>query len=671
MEVPIGKAAGGPFATAVTFDLHCSSSISSLLRQVAEAHERELEAVRSQMRTELEGVWKERLSMAPVSNQALSSNGNGDDQVPHSGFTSPREPPAPPGVQQPQQETPAEPPVPPKRKRRSFAASEGFNDGLALIKGWKTDNTNIYMNPRKPPKKYGWVRTQARWLVHNQFFDALCATMIVVSAALLGLQVSYVGETRANPENLPATYDIINRWFTGYFLVELLLRIVAEGHGFLRGRERFWNVFDVVVVSSDVVDTIVGFATEAGGQSQTKVLRVLRVARITRAIRVVRMVRFFRELRMMVFSVLMSGGSLVWSMLLFFVILYMFGMYFCQMVLYHLSDNNFQPAGRLSQTDVDHLLEDWGSLPHGWYTLFRCMTGGISWGDVAKPLINIHWVHLLALVLFMFFTIFVVTNIITGIFVDTAIQSAQSDRDQVIQDQMHAKNSAVKMMQEVFLDVDEDGSGMISFQEFDKLLKEKEEVRVYLSSLGLDVDEALGLFKLLDTDGSETVGIEEFVHGCMRLKGGAKSIDLATLMYENKRLMERFENFFQFVKDNFYRLEEFEGRVENSLEVLSSNPDGLAAPVRSQVLALMGSSRGPLVLPSSPPQRASAPASQPHHHNYSYVQAGGDTPVEDDSRADGSSTPMRSSTANTGKEAVDKLFTGNASRAPHLSANAL
>merc|ERR1712046_392970 len=43
------------------------------------------------------------------------------------------------------------------------------------------------------------------------------------------------------------------------------------------------------------------------------------------------------------------------------------------------------------------------------------------------------------------------------------------------------------------------------------------------------------LFKLLDLDGSDEIDAEEFVNGCMRLHGLAKSIDLATFMFDYKK----------------------------------------------------------------------------------------------------------------------------------------
>merc|ERR1719321_1048174 len=64
---------------------------------------------------------------------------------------------------------------------------------------------------------------------------------------------------------------------------------------------------------------------------------------------------------------------------------------------------------------------------------------------------------------------------------------------------------------------------------------------MYFESVDLDVAEAKGLFKLLDRNGNGVVEAEEFVLGCLRLRGNAKAIDLATLMYENRRAFRRIE----------------------------------------------------------------------------------------------------------------------------------
>jgi len=54
----------------------------------------------------------------------------------------------------------------------------------------------------------------------------------------------------------------------------------------------------------------------------------------------------------------------------------------------------------------------------------------------------------------------------------------------------------------------------------------------YFNALEVDCTEARSLFTLLDVDRSGVVNFDEFLHGCEKLKGDAKSIDIALLHYE-------------------------------------------------------------------------------------------------------------------------------------------
>merc|ERR1712032_240522 len=79
------------------------------------------------------------------------------------------------------------------------------------------------------------------------------------------------------------------------------------------------------------------------------------------------------------------------------------------------------------------------------------------------------------------------------------------------------------------------GSGTLSWEKFQRHLRNPE-VMAYFASLDLDVSNAHRLFRLLDTNNNNEVGVREFLDGCMRLKGEAKSIDVNMLVYEIKRL---------------------------------------------------------------------------------------------------------------------------------------
>merc|ERR1712046_305116 len=124
-------------------------------------------------------------------------------------------------------------------------------------------------------------------------------------------------------------------------------------------------------------------------------------------------------------------------------------------------------------------------------------------------------------------------NIITGLFVDQAIQSAKLESEAVIQANLKESSSAANALRKIFETAELDEKGTMDWSAFDKLNR-NERTRAHLASLGLQVHEARGLFRLLDTRNLKRINLDAFILGCMKLKAG---VNVATLMYENKKLM--------------------------------------------------------------------------------------------------------------------------------------
>jgi len=80
----------------------------------------------------------------------------------------------------------------------------------------------------------------------------------------------------------------------------------------------------------------------------------------------------------------------------------------------------------------------------------------------------------------------------------------------------------------------------------------------YFKAIDLDPSEAMGIFSLLDADGSGSVDREEIVHGCLRLRGSAKALELGLLAHETNRMNERICAHHAFVES---RLLEISGQL--------------------------------------------------------------------------------------------------------------
>jgi len=111
-----------------------------------------------------------------------------------------------------------------------------------------------------------------------------------------------------------------------------------------------------------------------------------------------------------------------------------------------------------------------------------------------------------------------------------------------------ASGNTPKKIKDFFAEADNDNSGKLSLGEFEDHLQNPK-VAAFFTSLELDVSRAHRLFHLLDTDGSNEVGFDEFLDGCLRLKGPAKSLDVNMLVYETEKLQRQMAKIIEEVEN--------------------------------------------------------------------------------------------------------------------------
>lgn len=129
---------------------------------------------------------------------------------------------------------------------------------------------------------------------------------------------------------------------------------------------------------------------------------------------------------------------------------------------------------------------------------------------------------------------------ITGLCCDYAIQNAVSDRDDAIRAQIRDKENWKEQFKSMFRSIDDDNSGEITDHELREILQD-EEFQAYLAHLNVSVDDALDMLDIFDKDGDGTVSIDEFVMGCMRVKGQAKTMDIMRVRNDIEVVREKVE----------------------------------------------------------------------------------------------------------------------------------
>jgi hypothetical protein len=144
-------------------------------------------------------------------------------------------------------------------------------------------------------------------------------------------------------------------------------------------------------------------------------------------------------------------------------------------------------------------------------------------------------VYGLCLTLYVLLSILGILNIVTGMFVERASNISKIDRDFAISDEIHKMEADIQESVLLFQEMDKDRAGKVDVNTFMEFLTH-ERVIAYFATLDIDVTDRERLQFLFDVDADGRVGLEEFVIGCVRLRGSAKKSDLLSVSMDMQRL---------------------------------------------------------------------------------------------------------------------------------------
>merc|ERR1712039_201599 len=166
--------------------------------------------------------------------------------------------------------------------------------------------------------------------------------------------------------------------------------------------------------------------------------------------------------------------------------MYVVGVFITQIVCDH-------RTGIDNSQDVEKdLVTYWGTLGNSVLSLYMAVTGGVDWADVVDPLKDEISIFLVPLfMLYIAFALLCVLNVITGVFVESALLACKKDKDMYM----------VNHVRTLFDSVDANGNGSINWEEFQS---------------ALNTDEMQEVFQQIDIDISEAEGVSSNLKACER-----------------------------------------------------------------------------------------------------------------------------------------------------------
>merc|ERR1719161_1462196 len=174
------------------------------------------------------------------------------------------------------------------------------------------------------------------------------------------------------------------------------------------------------------------------------------------------------------------------------------------------------------------------------FTLFQVVSLENWTTKVARHVISNQPQFAFFFFVFVMFTTYGMLNLVLGVIVEGTLAEAKQNTEKMKQKQDAERLKTLEYLRDIFEDADEDKSGTMDLSEFEKAMEDKT-VQKKLRLIDLPVQDAKELYNILDADGSGSLSIDEFIGGCLRLKGHAKSKDLLAVQMSVECLAEKID----------------------------------------------------------------------------------------------------------------------------------
>jgi len=424
-------------------------------------------------------------------------------------------------------------------------------------------NSQGYSNVRQDPGAVSSSRHRAHAVSHHPLhwvssdgFKAFIGVCIAANAAVLW------GETD-DPDYF--LWKVCEHTFIVIFCCELGLRLCHSPKHFC-GKEKWWSIFDSVIVAFGVLEMWIYplFLNTGEGQSYGSSLRLLRLTRLLRLLRIFKMHRNLS-------SFVSALAQMVSTMFLIFGVLFIFIL--CNaIILTHLlghaealsAASNGDADMKLYARDLQLIQAHFETVSASIFTLFQVTTVD-SWNNIASPIIQLDWRWRLYFVGFILFASWTMISVLTAVASDNLIAATSDRKEQEQREQEMRQREFINFLRATFEEADEDKNGLLDKEEFETMLKE-EIIHTRMKELGVSMsqDDLKKAWKTLDIEGGGELTIDEFVTGLSYLQEGLATRHVVNIDYSLKRVAVRLGRQMESLQARIDRLRKHNDLIKDS-----------------------------------------------------------------------------------------------------------
>lgn len=355
----------------------------------------------------------------------------------------------------------------------------------------------------------------AKCVESSTLFNMVCNLVIVSNTVVLTVLI----ERQANGHGREGPLEDVDLFFTVFYTGELLLRLVVHRVHFFYGKDCNWRWLDMMLVVAAAAEQV---GLQAGTGMNINTFRILRLLKIMKVLRMLRVMRSLREIRILLDSILGAVKSIFWSVVLMICTTFMFALCFMQAAT--------TESGIAAR-------KPWNSLSSSMSALFAAASGGMDWVDLADPLFRDGVQYYVIFFFYIGFFLFVLNNAMTSLFVQKLLANVANDETFMVEDRLIRKSEYTRQIESLFKRMDTDNDGQVSFQDLCLSLHDKE-MSAFAASLEIEEADLSACFSIITSNGAYRIDLENFVTGCIKLRGMAKSVDIIDVAIAQNNIAE-------------------------------------------------------------------------------------------------------------------------------------
>jgi len=192
------------------------------------------------------------------------------------------------------------------------------------------------------------------------------------------------------------------------------------------------------------------------------------------------------------------------------------------------------------EVDIDGMVGQFGSTANAMLTLYMSVTGGADWKEAYEYAHLMGFVYSCLFLVFTFIFGFAIFNIITAIIVEKAVAVMMPEMEDELTKFRRVRLNEEAEFRKLCEKSDIDTSGLLSFDTIKKMLQDPN-VASFMEYIGASIPDVDAFYVLLAGSYDDEVEFEQFIRGCMSIKGAAKAVDLEKFSWDMKKHVKQLE----------------------------------------------------------------------------------------------------------------------------------